>query len=279
MSEGMPLLALVWGVAAGLLLLGWPRLLGVLAVRRASWLATVGLAAPAAAPQVVPEAAAEPAASNTIAAWFVMVLAASLLPIGNGWQAASLDAGLLWVVVLALVGVAVLPCRANPAVAGGVVTLTLCLAPLVVRTGSLHLGDLGIAQHGGLGNWYLVRDPFLLALATVALMAGAALWPDPAARPATWPGASLAAGLPLVLAHLLATAFLGAWWSFVPALDGLSWLNTAVKVVAVLLAMGWLRTRRPRWCAPALLVWRLPLVALLCCVGAVLWLVLSGAAS
>lgn len=300
MSEGLPLRALVWGLMTGLVLAAWPWLLAWLKTRRPGWLAGHDLPDLAGLGAVLQGAFDHSGARDrrgmgrllgpyrigpsALLVWSALVVAAALLPAGNGWQAADLDAGLLWIVVLAVAAAAVLQDRApgaSTAAAGGLMTLFLCLAPLVMQTASLHLGDLAVAQQGGAGNWFLVRDPFLLLSGAVYLLAAAALWPAPMAGR----GASGLDGLfltsagiclPLVLAHLFTVAYLGGWWAFVPALDGLTWLQTALKNIAVLALLLWLRGR-PAWCAPGHLVWRLPLAALATCLGAVAWLVLSGA--
>ena len=44
--------------------------------------------------------------------------------------------------------------------AGGLATVALCLAPVALRTASLNLADIAVAQQGGAGNWFLIREPF-----------------------------------------------------------------------------------------------------------------------
>jgi NADH:ubiquinone oxidoreductase subunit H len=87
---------------------------------------------------------------------------------------------------------------------------------------------------------------------------------------------ALCAGLPLVLAHLFTVVFLGGWWAFVSWLDGLTWLQTILKNLLVVGFMVWLR-RRPAWRDSGSVAWRLPAAALIACLGAVAWVVLSGA--
>ncbi|MDD5719443.1 MAG: hypothetical protein PHQ53_07125 [Candidatus Krumholzibacteria bacterium] len=281
MNEGMPARAFLWGLLAAGVLIVWPWCLGWMQARRPGWFSRA----------TVPTREAfgalwrcgERESPRVLLAWTALAGAAALLPLGNGWQAADLDAGLLWLLVLAVVALTGLSLRPTEVAraAGGLLTLTLCLAPLVLRTAGLHLGDLGVAQVGGVGNWFLLRDPFLLAGAAIYLCAVAALWPAP---PSSSAGdrdglfaASLRAGLPLVLAHLFTVAYLGAWWAFVPALDGLTWLQTGLKTAVVLGVVLWLR-RCPAWSATAHLAWRLPLAALGACVGAAIWLAATGAA-
>jgi hypothetical protein len=282
-SEGLPGRGLVWGAVTASLLLAWPWLLAWLHDRRPGWLAGAPIQPLS---ELVPLVQARgPWRPRLLLAWSALALAAGMLPLGRGWMAADLDAGLLWLVVLAVVGLIGLPVTGPAATmaAGGLLTLTLCLAPLVLRTGSLHLGDLAIAQIGGVGNWFVLRDPFLLLGAGVYLWTAATLWPPPAAgsgprQGGCWFEVSLRAGLPLVLAHLFTVAYLGSWWAFVPLLDGLAWLQSGLKTLAVLAILLWLRRRRS-WSDPAHLVWRQPVVALLVCLGAAIWMAATGAAS
>lgn len=281
MSEGTPLRAMIWGLATAVVLLAWPWLLAwvqrkspqLLAGTRVVEVADLG---------AMWRAAGRPRA-GTLLAWSTLAVGAALLPAGNGWQAADLDAGLLWLTMLAFVALAGLPpadlrTAASPA-AGALLAILLCLAPPVLHTASLHLGDLAVAQSGGLGNWFLLRDPCLLLAGAVYLLTAAAAWPPPAAPAAGAEGVfavSLRLGLPLVLAHLFTVVYLGGWWSFMPALDGLTWLQTALKNLLVLALLVWLR-RRTSWCAQRHLQRRLPLAALAVCLAAAAWLVISGA--
>lgn len=277
----MPLRALVWSIGATLVLALWPWLLAWLRARRPQILA--GTATLALADLGAMLRAGGRLRGGTLLAWTALATAAAILPAGNGWAAAELDAGLLWLVALAataLAGLCLSDSRPAAPAAAGLLTLVLCLAPVVMHTASLHLGDLAIAQQGGAGNWFIVRDPCLFLAGGVYLLAVAALWPAPPPAAAGGPdgllAASLRAGVPLVAAHLFTVAFLGGWWAFLPALDGLSWLHTALKNLSVVALLLWLR-RRPALCAARHLTWRLPLAASAACLGAVLWLTLSGA--
>jgi hypothetical protein len=299
MNEGMPLRALAWGLMTALVLLAWPWILAWFKMRRPRVL--VGIEAPDIADLEdllhgpgLPNAHGRRYAmignlrGGTLLMWIALAATASLIPMGNGWLAADLDAGLLWVAMLAFAATAGLHMsdpRSTIAAAGGLLTIFLCVTPLAMHTAGLHLGDLAMAQQGGAGNWFLVRDPFLLISGIVYLLAVAALWP--AWRPPLTDRRgtvgldgmlmiSACAGLPLVLAHLFTVAYLGGWWSFMPALDGLSWAQTILKNMVVWAAVLWLR-RHPAWCSSGNLVWRLPLAAMISSLGAVFWLVLSGA--
>lgn len=277
MGEGMPGRALVWGGATALVLLSWPWLLAWLHAQRRGWFAGTVVTEREDLARALASGRRPPL--RRLLAWSLLTLAAALLPAGNGWQAAELDAGLLWLFVLAVTALVCLPVRgqAVAAAAGALATMMLCLVPVVLRTGSLHLGDVAIAQIGGIGNWFLLRDPFLLAATVIYLLAAARLWPEsPAGATDDLLTIGLRTGLPLVLAHLFTVAFLGGWWAFVPWLDGLSWLQTGLKNLLVLGVILWLRRRSSRR-DPAGLDWRLPGAALAACLGAVVWVVLSGA--
>ena len=290
----MPPRALVWGLMTALVLLAWPWMLAWIKMRRPALLAgddvpdLAALRAVLLRPVPPLHAAAnrprepERQGGGALLVWAALATAASLIPMGNGWLAADLDAGLLWLAALALAATASLRCgdrwSAVPA-AGALLTLFLCLSPLAMHTASLHLADLAMMQQGGAGNWFLVRDPFLLLSGAVYLLTAATLWPSHATGGTGLEGllsVSARIGLPLVLAHLFTVAYLGAWWAFLPALDGLGWLHTILKNIIVLALLLWLR-RRPAWCSTRHLVWRLPLAALTACLGAVAWLVFSGA--
>jgi hypothetical protein len=276
-GEGMPGRALVWGGLVALVLLAWPWLLAWLQARHPGSFAGTPVASRADLGHAWRDRR-RPTARHVLV-WSALALAASLLPAGNGWQAAELDAGLLWLFTLAVLGLVCLPVRGQAVVtaAGALVTMLLCLVPVVLRTGSLHLGDLAIAQLGGIGNWFILRDPFLFAAAMIYLLTAARLWPTPpAAGAGGWLAIALGAGLPLVLAHLFTVVFLGGWWAWVHWLDGLTWLQTILKNLLVVGFMVWLR-QRPAWRDPGSVAWRLPAAALIACLGAVTWVVLSGA--
>ncbi len=278
MAEGSAARAAAWALLTATLLLAWPWALAWLARWRPRWLLSVpvtslprlwaGLQAPGG-----PRGA-------TIVVWCALVTAAAMLPAGRGLQAADLDAGALWILALVL---AALPWIRRPdggVIAGAVMTVGLCLVPPVLQTASLDLADVVIAQQGGMGNWFLVRDPFQFLAATLFLVAIAAIWP--AAVPAPrgldgWLGAAVRAGLPLVLCHLLVVAYGGGWWGVATFLDRATLPNTLIKL---LLVMAGVIALRPHvaWMAPRALRWLLPLAALLCAAGSALWLVASGAA-
>ncbi len=279
MSEGSPIRALIWSVAVGLGLLAWPWLLAWLQRRRPEWLTGV---------QVVDLPALRAGLdrpgsvrSGTLVAWLGLVTVAAVMPAARGLLGADLDAGLLWVITLAVLAVSGSAGLVPRWTASGLMTLTLCILPIVVRSASLNLADVAIAQQGGAGNWFLIRDPFILMAALVYLLAAAALWPRPSTTDA--PGAQLVldaavrAGLPLVLAHLFTVVFLGGWWAFAPFLDGAALVNTGLKTLAVMVVLVALR-RRSDWTDSEHLIWLLPLAALICAVGGAIWMTLTGAA-
>ena len=278
MTEGSPARALVWSVATAVVLLAWPWLLAWLRSRRPAWFSHT----PVSEMADLSAALRRPGRPRlaTVAAWTAMVAAVSVLPAGAAGFAADLDAGLLWVAVLAVAAVVLSGPVPPAATAGAVVTILLCVAPPVLRASSLGLSDLVIAQQNGVGNWYILRDPLLTLTGIVFLLAATVIWPAPPRRPAGVEGllqASLRAGLPLALALLFVVTYLGGWWSFEVFLNGLEWLQTAVKVLVVVALMTALR-RRTAWRESRWLERLLPLAALVCGTAAAVWMAVAGAA-
>jgi NADH:ubiquinone oxidoreductase subunit H len=271
--SGALLTAVVWSLLVAAGLLAWPWLLAAVADRWAPWL-------PRPARAVLRDAWRDgaPVPGGVLVGWGALVLLAALLPAASGAVAADLDAGLLWVLVLGTVGWLAQPTpRPSPrAVAAVVVTLTAAVLPVVLRAATINLSDLVVAQQGGAGNWFLVREPFLLLSAGCFLVTVAALWADdsPAIAPDPW-SQVLAWGRPLVAAQLFALLYLGGWWAFVPFLDGAPWLNTALKTLAVLGGLSWLRRRA--WVTGGLLDGWLPAVALLISLASLAWMIVGGA--
>jgi hypothetical protein len=278
MSEGGAARAVLWSLLVATVLLAWPWLL---AGTRRRW------------PRSWPRVPATPwpdlqqtlgtvgrPRGAVIAAWIALVTTATALPLARGLQAADLDAGLLWLLALAAM---VLPWhrRLTPgATAATVVAVGLAVLPPVLHTASGNLADVVVAQQGGVGNWFLLRDPFQLLTGMVLLLTIAVTWPPPSAAPCGldgWLDAAVRAGLPLVLAHLLVVIFLGGWWGVAPWLDDLGALNSLLKIALVLAAA---LTLRPRvtWLRPASVPWVLPLTALLGLVGSACWMTAVGAA-
>ena len=280
MSEGAPGRALVWTLAVGVVLLVWPWVLAWLQRVRPVWLAGTGVVDLAALRRGLDrDGAPRP---GTVVAWLSLVTVAALLPAGRGLFAADLDVGVFWLAVLVVPVLPWLDTRRLTLVVGGLATLALSIAPVALRTASLNLADLAIAQQGGAGNWFLVRDPFILLGAMVFLLTAATLWPAPARSDAgggaqLWLDAALRAGLPLVLAHLFVVVFLGGWWAFVPFADGAALVNSVLKTAAVIAVLLLVR-RRPVWIDLANLRWLLPLASLVCAAGGAVWMTLTGAA-
>lgn len=214
-----------------------------------------------------------------------LLLALAPLPASASLVAADLDAGLACVLaagLLALAGAWLDDPQAVtaqlPTVAIGGLSLALAGVPIVARVSSLNLADIVMAQQGGLGNWFLWRDPFLL-LATAGFVATAAcLVPDPSVRLGRFDAAGPAAWT-LVTSVLGACLFLGGWWALVPALDAAPVVHLAAKVLLLAAVQVWLRGRLPRphgdhASEPPV---RLLLVATLAgAVGSTAWMVLSG---
>ncbi len=278
MAEGSVARAAAWTLLVATLLLAWPWTLAWFGRRRGRWLQAV----PVASETQLRDGLARPGGPRaaTLAAWCALVAAAATLPAGRGLHAADLDAGLLWLLALA---VAVVPWLRRPdggVIAGALVTVGLCLVPPVLHAASLGLADVVIAQQGGMGNWFLVRDPFQFLAAGLFLVAIAMIWPPPppvAAGLDGWLATAVRAGLPLVLCHLLVVAYGGGWWGVAVFLDAATLPNTVIKLLLAVAAAAALR-RHVAWMAPRALHWLLPLAALLCVVGSACWMVVSGAA-
>lgn len=217
-----------------------------------------------------------------------VLLALAPVPISARWIAADLDAGLLWLLAAGALGLVAAVLR-DPAAAtdrlavlvGSGVILGVTLVPVVLYTASLNLADVVIAQQGGLGNWFLWRDPFLLVCAGGYVAAAAFL--VPAARPAAGPlGVLVLSAWTLVTGAVGACVFLGGWWAFVPFLDPVPALaHLGGKILLIVGAQLWLRARLPRrpdgtLAEPPV---RLLLVAVATGVaGSAAWMVISGAA-
>jgi hypothetical protein len=276
-SEGTAARALAWGLAVAGTLAAWPWLLAW-SVRR--WPALLaGMPHPTGGPGSLAAGSRAWPDAGVLAAWLALVTVAAMLPADRGLLTSDADAGVLWLPALAL---ATLPWRARPRAAdtsGALLALAACVLPALLLSSSLDLADVVIAQQGGLGNWFLLRDPFLLLAAALYLLTVASLWPAVPARPEGlegWLAAAVAAGLPLVLLHVWVVVFAGGWWAFVPLLDGPGLLHTASKVVLVLLAVAALR-RHLAWPGPRVLRWLLPVAAMACAAGSALWGLATGA--
>jgi len=280
MSEGAPGRALIWTVAVGVALLVWPWVLAWLQRTRPAWLAGTGVVDLDDLRRSLDRAGAP--RPGTVAAWLSLVTVAALLPAGRGFFAADLDVGVFWLAVLVLPALPWADTRGITLAAAGLSTLALCIAPVALRAASLNLADLAIGQQGGAGNWFLLRDPFLLLAAMIFLLTTATLWPSPTtARTGGGPqvllDAALRAGLPLVLAHLFVVVFLGGWWAFAPFIDGAALVNTVLKTLAVVAFLLLVR-RRTAWVDTANLGRLLPLAGLVCAAGSAIWMTLTGAA-
>lgn len=257
-------------VAAVLALAAWG--LSRLAQRQPRWTAPLAMAFPGWGDR--------PAAPSAVAAWCLLVLSATVLPLSSRWVAADLDAGLLWFALLA--GASWLAQGATRlggrTLAGAVLAGLGVVLPVVLRVASLNLTDTVVAQQGGAGNWFLIREPFLLASALGFLLLSAAVCQvlrEPSARPVdpwSWHADLIR---PLVAAHLFAVLYLGGWWAFVPFADGLPWLNTGLKTVAAFVAI--LAVSRRPWAGAALLRGPFPAVTLLVALASLAWLVIGGA--
>jgi hypothetical protein len=222
----------------------------------------------------------------TAGGWFrfvAVLLALAPLPVSARLVAADLDAGLACVLVAGLLALTAAtlddPRRVVerlPAIAVGGLALGAATVPVVARVASLNLSDIVIAQQGGLGNWFLWRDPFLLVVTASYVATAACLRPpavfgelDPAG-PAAWT---------LVSSALGACLFLGGWWAFIPVLDAAPAVHLATKILALSLAQVWLRGRLPRPDDPTAgepPVRLLLLTTLAGAAGSLVWMVLSG---
>jgi hypothetical protein len=222
----------------------------------------------------------------TVGGWLRLVavlLALAPLPLSARWVAADLDAGLACILgagLLALIAAALDDPRRVverlPVIAVGGLALGAATVPVIARVATLNLSDVVIAQQGGLGNWFVLRDPFLLVVTASYVATAACLRPPAAvddvdpAGPAAWT---------LISSSLGACVFLGGWWAFVPRLDAAPVIHLALKVLALSLAQTWLRSRLPRPDDPSAgepPVRLLLLTTLAAVAGSLIWLVLSG---
>jgi hypothetical protein len=279
MSASVTATALAWTMLATLVLLAWPRALARLALARPAWVE--GTPMPDRSRLADADAGGlggRPVAAIGLAA---MGAAAGLLPFGRSLHAADLDAGLLWFALLLMLASPWVGYGLRRASAGLVLTLGLAAAPVVMRTASLNLADVVIAQQGGVGSWYLLRDPMLALCAVIYLLAAAAAWPPmPRAGHAGLDyvlRATVAAGQPLLLAVLFAVLFLGGWWAFVPYFDVVPVMPMIGKTVAAVAVMVLLRRRLPAVADARRLHLALPGAALVAGTAAVAWMVMSGA--
>jgi NADH:ubiquinone oxidoreductase subunit H len=266
-----------WSFLIGALLLAWPWWLAWLAARRPGWLGDVAVPGRFALRQSWLDGG-RPTARDLVA-WIALVTLAAILPAAPTWLAADLDAGMLWSLALALL-MARVGCAhrlADAPAAGATLALLGAVVPVAVRVASLSFSDAVIAQQGGAGNWFLIREPFCVLAGAVFLATSAAVWQTSDAPDA---GSSLTVavdlGGPLVAAHAFSVLYLGGWWAFVPFLDGVPWLNTVLKTLVVFALLVWLRSSSWRWVQPAALARVLPLGGLTAALGSVLWLVLHG---
>ena len=161
--------------------------------------------------------------------------------------------------------------------AGAILALVGAMAPVVMRAATLNLADIAVAQQGGAGNWFLVREPFLLGAGIVYLLTIACAWSSTAAgsdgEVDPW-RLALGWGWPLAASLLFSVLYLGGWWAFVPTLDGWPWLNTAAKALVVQGVL--LSLVRRRALSTRLLRGLLPLAALLLAAASLAWLVIGG---
>ncbi|MBD3221673.1 hypothetical protein GF314_10565 [bacterium] len=268
--------AAFWTLLMAALLLGWPWLLALAAGRRPAWFRSLE-----------PPGRHELARAwdrldrprwREVGGWSALVTLAGILPVAPGGVAADLDAGLLWAAVLAVAIWCACPAPPVDGARLGAAALALVGAsvPVVVRVASLDLTDVVVAQQGGAGNWFLIREPFLVVSALVFLVTTAAVWSRTTPRSAgTLLATTVRLGLPLVAAGGFAILFLGGWWAFVPFLDGAPWLNSLVKTLVVYGVLLWLRGRTTR--ADLALRW-MPLVGVVAALGSLAWLVIGGGA-
>lgn len=276
---------LVFAAGTLLLLAAWPEVelatVRVLVRWRRAHLATGGeRAAPLA------RLAGRLAPRPSVGGWLRLVavlLALAPLPLSARWVAADLDAGLACVLaagLLALIAAALDDPRRVvdrlPVIAVGGLALGAATVPVIARVATLNLSDVVIAQQGGLGNWFVLRDPFL-AVVTASYVATAACLRPPAAFDDTDPAGP--AAWTLISSGLGACVFLGGWWALVPRLDAAPVVHLALKVLALSLAQTWLRSRLPRPDDPTAgepPVRLLLLTTLAAVAGSLIWLVLSG---
>jgi NADH-quinone oxidoreductase subunit H len=240
------------------------------------------------------------------------LLAWAAIPFAPGFIASDLDLGLFYIFAvssLAVIGILMAGWASNNkwslygAARGAAqmvsyeVPLALSAIPVVMAVGSLNMNDIVIAQQGGVANWFLLRNPFVFVAFIIYFIASIAeVNRCPFDMPET--ESELVAGYHteytgmrfaffflaeyanLFLVSCIATAvFLGGWWSPIPGLDFAPALNFIIKAVVLVFLQMWVRWTLPRLRVDQLmhLCWKVLIpIALICILGAGIWMMVSG---
>lgn len=243
------------------------------------------------------------------------LLAWAAIPWAPGFVAADLDLGLFYIFAVSsmvIIGILMAGWASNNkwalygAARGAAqmvsyeIPLALAAIPVVMYTGSLNTQDIVFAQQGGIWNWFVFRNPFLFVSFFLYFVASIAETNrGPFDMPET--ESELVAGYHteytgmrfaffflseyanLFLVSMIAVLlFLGGWWAPIPGLDFLpAALTFVIKGVLMVFLNMWVRWTLPRVRVDQLmhLCWKVMIpAALVCTVGAGLWMMASGAA-
>lgn len=239
------------------------------------------------------------------------MLAWAAIPFAPGFVAADLDLGLFYIFAVSsavVIGVLMAGWASNNkwalygAARGAAqmvsyeVPLGLAAIPVVLAAGSLNMTDIVLAQQGGVLNWFLLRNPFMFAAFFLYFIASVAeVNRTPFDLPET--ESELVAGYHteytgmrfaffflaeyanLFLVSCIATVlFLGGWQPvFGPTVAPA--LVFVIKAVLLVLTQIWLRWTLPRLRVDQLMYvcWKVMVpLALICVIGAGIWMMVAG---
>jgi len=239
------------------------------------------------------------------------LLAWAAIPFAPGFIAADLDLGLFYIFAVSSAAVAGIlmagwasnnkwalygAARGAAQMVSYEIPLALACIPVVMLTGSLNMNDIVIAQGGGIWNWNLLHDPFLLIAFVLYFIASIAeVNRGPFDMPET--ESELVAGYHveytgmrfaffflaeyanLFLVSCIAVAvFLGGWQPIAGpvVLPGLVFV---IKAVLLVLLQMWVRWTLPRLRVDQLMhtCWKVMVpLSLICVLGAGIWMMASG---